>query len=323
MTPLFGHQEAVAAFKESLATGRLHHAWLVTGPAGIGKNLFAEKAALRLLADAAGPLVSAPGIDVPEDHPIAKLFSAGSHPDFKRLERLTKDSGTELARSITVDQVRELQRLFSTTASFSPWRVVVIDSIDDLERPAANALLKNLEEPPPNSLFLLVSHAPERLLPTIRSRCRVLRLSSLDDQQMRAALREAFPDADEDELGDLVQAGKGSPGQAARFRGLDIAGLDRTMAALLAGDPGNGLRQVLAQSLAIKSAQPRYEAFLARAPSFIADNAKSRRGEELSLAIKAWERAQDLASGAVRLSLDPYAVTFELGTIIASLARSD
>ena len=105
-----------------------------------------------------------------------KLVAAGSHPDFMTLERLPKDSGTELARSITVDQVRSLQRLFSTTPSLSPWRAVVIDSIDDLERPAANALLKNLEEPPASTIFFLVSHAPERLLPTIRSRCRAVSL---------------------------------------------------------------------------------------------------------------------------------------------------
>ena len=129
-----------------------------------------------MLADAAGPPVDAPGLDVPDDHPAARLVAAGSHPDLMRLERLARDGGTELARSINVDQVRGLQRLFATTPSMSPWRAVVIDAIDDLERGGANALLKNLEEPPPNTVFLLVSHAPERLLPTIRSRCRLLRL---------------------------------------------------------------------------------------------------------------------------------------------------
>jgi DNA polymerase-3 subunit delta' len=157
--------------------GRLHHAWLISGPEGIGKALFADKAALRVLAEGAGPPVDAPGSTCRTSTASRKLVAAGSHPDLMRLERLPKDSGGELARSITVDQVRGLQRCSRPPPSFSPWRVVVIDAIDDLERPAANALLKNLEEPPPNSLFLLVSHAPERLLPTIRSRCRQLRLS--------------------------------------------------------------------------------------------------------------------------------------------------
>lgn len=321
MTPLHGHDAAVAAFRESMASGRMHHAWLITGPSGIGKNLFAEKAALRLLAHGAGPSVDGPGLDVPDGHPIAKLLAAGSHPDYKRLDRLTKDSGTELARSITVDQVRELQRLFATTASFSPWRVVVIDAIDDLERAGANALLKSLEEPPAQSLFLLVSHAPERLLPTIRSRCRLLRLSALDDHDMTAALRSALPDADDGEIEELRRIGNGSPGQAAAFRGLDIGGLDTAMMQLATqGDPTNGSRNALAQSLSSKSAQPRYEAFLARTPSFIADLARNRTGSELAAALKAWERVQDLAGGAVRLSLDPFAVVFEIGSLIASLA---
>jgi DNA polymerase-3 subunit delta' len=288
----------------------------------VGKALFADKAALRVLAEGAGPPVDLPGLDVPEEHRIAKLVSAGSHPDLMRLERLPKDTGGELARNINIDQVRGLQRLFSTTASFSPWRVVVIDSIDDLERSAANALLKSLEEPPANSLFLLVSHAPERLLPTIRSRCRILRLSLLDPDAMTSALTAALPDADHNEISALRDAGKGSPGRAIAFRGLDIAALDRALNELAEqGDPTNGRRSLLAQSLAAKSAQPRYEAFLTRVPSIIAGAAKSRRGPALAEAIALWERASDLAGSATRLSLDPQVVAFELGGMVAALAR--
>lgn len=127
MTPLLGHDAAVAAFRESVDSGRLHHAWLISGAQGIGKALFADKAALRVLADAAGPAVETPGLDVPDEHRIARLSSAGSHPDLMRLQRLPKDNNGELARSINVDQVRSLQRLFSTTPSLSPWRVVIID----------------------------------------------------------------------------------------------------------------------------------------------------------------------------------------------------
>jgi DNA polymerase-3 subunit delta' len=317
--PLFGHDEAVAAFRESLDSGRLHHAWLIGGPEGVGKATFAAKAALKVLADGAGPPVTLPGLDVPDGHPIARLVEAGSHPDLMRLERLTKDNG-ELARSIAVDQVRGLQRLFSTTASLSPWRVVVIDSADDLERAAANALLKNLEEPPPNSLFLLVSHASQRLLPTIRSRCRQLRLSRLEDGAMTSALEAALPDAGMEEIRALAEAGEGSPGRAIGFRGLDVAGLERTMRELAAtGDPANARRSALAASLCLKAAQPRYEAFLTRAPSFIAAEARRRNGPALAQALRQWERASDLAGGAVRLSLDPQSVVFELAGMIAAL----
>ena len=321
MTPLHGHESAVADFRAALDSGRLHHAWLITGPEGVGKALFADKATLRVIATGSSGPIEAPGLDVPDSHPAATLIAAGSHPDLMRLERLTKENGTEVARSITVDQVRRLQRLFSTTPSMSPWRAVVIDSIDDLERNAANALLKNLEEPPPSTVFLLVSHLPERLLPTIRSRCRVLRLAPLKSDAMASALRAALPDADEEEIRTLVEVGEGAPGRAIAFRGLDIASLDRDMAALVReGDPTNARRAALAHSLALKSAQPRYEAFLARAQSLIAATAKQRRGPALADALALWERATALAGSARRLSLDTQSTVFELAGLLAALA---
>jgi DNA polymerase III subunit delta' len=317
---MFGHDAAIAAFREGLKSGRLHHAWLISGPEGVGKALFAYKAALRVLAEGAGPPIELPGLDVPDDHPITRLVEAGSHPDLMRLERLAKDSG-ELARSINVDQVRGLQRLFATTASLSPWRAVLIDSVDDLERAAANALLKNLEEPPPHSLFLLVSHATDRLLPTIRSRCRQLRLSTLDDAAMTSALTAALPDADSSEIKALRVIGEGSPGRAVAWRGLAIDDLDKTMRDIAAnGDRDNAKRSALAQSLSLKSAQPRYEAFLSRAPSLIAEKARERRGAELGEAVRLWERARELAASAVRLSLEPQSVVFELAGMLAALA---
>jgi DNA polymerase III subunit delta' len=321
VTPLCGHDAAVAAFRAGMETGRLHHAWLLAGPKGVGKALFADKAALKVLADAAGPPTHAPGLDVPDDHPAARLAAAGSHPDLMRLERLAKESGTELARSITVDQVRSLQRLFATTPSMSPRRAVVIDAIDDLETGGANALLKNLEEPPPDTVFLLVSHAPERLLPTIRSRCRLLRFAPLADDVMASALQAALPDADREEIAGLVEVGKGAPGRAISWRGLDVEALDRELDALVReGDPFNARRSALAQSLSLKSAQPRYEAFLARAPSRIAAEAKTREGAALAAALKLWERANALAASAQRLSLDPQATAFELAGMLAELA---
>ena len=321
MSRLHGHEEAVATFRSALESGRLHHAWLITGSKGIGKALFADKAAARLLAEKAGPAVNEPALELPEDHRIAKLIAAGSHPDLIRLERLTKESGTELARSISVDQVRGLQRLFSNTPSLSPWRAVVIDSIDDLERNAANALLKNLEEPPGNSLFLLVSHAPERLLPTIRSRCRLLRLSPLNSDAMASALREALPDAEEDELLSLIETGKGAPGRAIAFRGLDIEALDEAIGKLVReGDPANAHRSALAHILSLKSAQPRYEAFLERAPSKIVEEARRRSGKDLAHVMSVWEKASELASKARHLSLDPQSTVFELAGLLAALA---
>lgn len=321
MTSLIGHDAQIAAFCEAIASGKLHHAWLLAGPQGVGKARFADMAALRLLAEAAGPPPGGEGLYVSPDHPTAKLIAAGSHPDFKRLERLAKDSTGELARNIPIAQVRTLQAMFATTPSMSSRRVVVIDAIDDLERAAANALLKNLEEPPAETVFLLVSHAPGRLLPTIRSRCRLLRFAPLGDDAMVRVLKRELPEADDAEIAALVRAGEGSPGRALGFAGLDIAALDEAMDYLAAtGDPGNATRVALAKSLSTKAAQMRYEAFLQRAPNFIARAAERRQGQALADAIARWEECRTLASGAVGLSLDPQSVVFQIGTLIAGLA---
>ncbi len=320
---LYGHSEQIEAFLEARASGRMHHAWLLTGPQGVGKGSFARAAALRLLADAAGPLVEGMGLDVPADHRIARLWEAGSHPDVMLLERLYREKTKDYARSITVDQVRGLSRLFATAPSFSPWRVVIVDAADDMERSGANALLKLLEEPPANSLFLLVSHAPARLLPTIRSRCRVLRFGALGEPDMASALRQAVPNADDREIAELVSVGDGSPGRAVRFAGLDVAGLDRAMETIIrTGDFDNGERGALSRALALKAAQPRYEVFLERLPTRIAAEARGRQGQALADAVALWEKARALAGSAVRLSLDPQATVFELAGLLASLNTS-
>ncbi len=318
---LIGHDEQIAAFRDAAMSDRLHHAWLIAGPQGTGKASFAMMAATRLLSDAAGPRVDLPGLEVPPDHPIANFVGQGSHPDLRVLTRLTREKTDDLARSISIDQVRGLQSLFSTTPSFSPRRVVIIDAIDDLERPAANALLKNLEEPPAGTTFFLISHAPGRLLPTIRSRCRLLRFAPLADRAMRTVLGRELPEESPDEIDALVRVGQGSPGRALRFAGLDIAALDAAMERLVTeGDPTNALRSALAKQLALKAAQPRYEAFLDRVPARIAREAKRLAGPALQNAVACWEQARATAESAVHLSLDQQTTVFELATMLARLA---
>ena len=319
MTGLIGHDQQAATLLAAARSGRLHHGWILAGPNGIGKATFARAFALRLLAEAAGPPVEGEGLTVRADHPIARLIEAEAHPDYAELRCLEKESGT--ARNITVDQIRGLQRLIQSAPSLSPRRIVIIDSADDLERGAANALLKNLEEPPADMLFLLVSHAPGRLLPTIRSRCRTLRFDPLADGEMRQVLRAVGEDLSPDEIDTLVAAGEGAPGRALRYAGLDIGEMDRTLAAIAAdGDPGNSRRLALAKALSTKAARPRYEAFLERAPAYIAQAARHRSGEPLRVALDRWEAARQLAGGAIILSLEPGAVTFELAGHVAALA---
>jgi DNA polymerase-3 subunit delta' len=318
---LVGHDEVIAAFRAGLASGRMHHAWLLAGPQGVGKASFAMAAARYLLADAAGPKVEGEGLAVPEEHPIARLIAAGSHPDLRVLERLTRANSDEQARNINIEQVRAIASLLGNTPFMSPWRAVIVDALDDLERNAANAFLKMLEEPPPNTLFLLVSHAPGRLLPTIRSRCRILRFAPLAEAEMTQVIRATVPAADDAEVAALIRVGEGAPGRALHYAGLDLAAIDQALAGFTSdGDPTNAERVRLAKALAVKSAQPRYEAFLARVPAHVAMLARDRQGRSLAAALGVWEKARDLAGGAVRLSLDPQTTVFELAGLLATLA---
>ena len=321
---LLGNESARDALAAAMASGALHHAWLIAGPEGVGKGAFARAAAARMLAEAAEPQKLSPGWDVPETTQTAHLIAAGAHPDYRELVRLPKDAAKPdeaLARSITIAQVRSLQPLFATKPSLSERRVIVIDSIDDLERGGANALLKNLEEPPAGTIFLLVSHAPGQLLPTIRSRCRLLRFEPLGDEQVARILRSELPEVSASEIDALVRAGEGSPGRALGFAGLDIAALESDMAALAdTGDPSTAVRSRLARLLGAKAAQPRYEAFLDRSPSFIAERARTRSGEGLRTALDAYAAARELAGAATGLSLDAGATVFEMSGLIARLS---
>lgn len=325
MTEIFGNAGAKSAFLAAMRSGALHHAWLLTGPQGVGKASFARMAAMRMLADGADPDTVSAGYDTPQGDRTRSLVEAGSHPDYRVLARLPKDPekpDQDLARSITIAQVRTLQPLFATTPSMSARRVVVIDAIDDLERGGANALLKNLEEPPAGTIFLLVSHAPGRLLPTIRSRCRLLRFDALEEDAVTRAIRALRPEADDDEVAALVRASQGAPGRALRYAGLDIGGIDGALAAIaLDGDRDNGRRLKLAKALGAKTSQPRYEAFLERAQAFVADQARGRSGPALRTALDAHAAARDLAGAAIGLSLDAQATVFEMAGIVASLRQ--
>ncbi len=316
-----GHDKAVAQFETACRAGTLHHAWLLAGPRGVGKAHFARVAATRVLADAAGPAMALPGLETPDDHPIAKLAAAGSHPDMRVLERLDNPKTGVLARNITVDQVRGLAELFDLTPSMSPWRAVVIDSSDDLEKSAANALLKMLEEPPPNCLFLLVSHAPGRLLPTIRSRCRRLDFHPLGDDVMTSLLEVQMPSLKETERVRIVARAGGSVGRALAFAALDLGKLEEAASRILReGDPTNARRSDLALELGRRGAGERYAAFLDLVPSLIARQARDLKGRELERALDAYARSRELAVLAPRVSLDPASTVFQLGGILASVA---
>ena len=316
---IVGQDRAVDQFSSAWASRRLHHAWLLAGPKGVGKASFAHEATRRVLAEAAGPPLDLPGIETPDDHPMVKLVEASSHPDMRWLERLVNERTSNLARNISVDQVRALADLFDLSPAMSDWRVAVIDAVDELDAPGANALLKMLEEPPANSLFFLVSHAPGRLLPTIRSRCRRLDFQALDDDAMTSIL-EARTDLGDAERRQVIAMSFGSAGRALAFAELGLAKLeDAALAILRQGDPTNARRSDLALELGRKGAAERYVAFLDLAPSLIAREARKLNGLPRERALDAYAKARELAAIAPRLSLDPAATIFQIGGILAEV----
>jgi DNA polymerase-3 subunit delta' len=317
-----GQDRAVEQFASAWASRKLHHAWLLAGPKGVGKASFAKAAARRVLADAGGPPADLPGVETPDNHPIVKLVEAGSHPDMRWLERLVNEKTGNLARNISVDQVRELGGFIGLTAALSPWRVAVIDTVDELEPSGANALLKILEEPPANTLFFLVSHAPGRLLPTIRSRCRRLDFQGLDDDAMTSILesKTGLPAAERNKV---IAMSFGSAGRALAFAELGLAKLEeQALGILRQGDPTNARRSELASELGKKAAAERYAAFLDLAPSLIAREARRLEGVPRERALDAYAKARELATIAPRLSLDPAATVFQIGGILASVPEA-
>lgn len=207
---LIGHPAAEATLAEAMRSGRMHHAWLLTGPEGIGKATLAFRFARRLLAGA-----SADGtLALDESHPVFRRVAAGSHADLLTIERGWNEKTKRARTEIVVDDVRRVPDFLHLTPAEGGWRVVVIDGAEDINRNGANALLKVLEEPPARAVLLLVCSAAGRLLPTIRSRCRRLRLSALDDAAMADLLARYLPDVPEEERGRLATLGEGSIGRA-------------------------------------------------------------------------------------------------------------
>ena len=217
---LFGHAEAEAVMAGAAGAGRVHHAWLITGPAGVGKATLSFRFARMLLAGGALPNDPA--------SPVFRRVAAATHADLLTVERAWDEKRKRMRADIVVDDVRAVADFLRLTPAEGGWRVVVVDGAEHLNRNAANALLKVLEEPPPRAVLLLACAAPGRLLPTIRSRCRRLRLAPLGPVAMDAALGRVMPDADPASRSRVAALADGSPGRAmalAEEGGVAISGL--------------------------------------------------------------------------------------------------
>jgi DNA polymerase-3 subunit delta' len=318
---LIGHDEAEKAFLEAWQGGRLHHAWLLAGPQGMGKGAFAARVARFLATHGQAGAGQAITLDDPGDAAAGKLVEAGNHPEIIQLARQPKDKGKELARNITIDQVRGVIRRLHLSLSLGDWRVIIVDAVDDLETDGANALLKTLEEPPAQTLFLLVSHSPGRLLPTIRSRCRILRFQPVEHDVMTTWLHELRPMIDMAELRAIVSASGGVPGKALALIDSDVAAVEAKLLAIAnGGDPGNRLREALAREVGGTSNRARLELVIDIVPGLLARLARERPVAEIAPVLAQWDRVQRTVRDAVRGSYDGSMVGFEIGNCLAELA---
>ncbi|SES32822.1 DNA polymerase III, delta prime subunit [Tranquillimonas rosea] len=283
---LIGQEPAERAFLDAFGADRLHHAWLITGPRGVGKATLAWKIARFLLSQpapgAGSGLFGAPEtpdtLDLPDDHPAARQTRALSAPGLFLLRRAWDDKAKRLRTQITVDEARRLKGFLSMSSAEGGRRVVIVDAADEMNVSAANAILKLLEEPPARTTLLLVAHAPARLLPTIRSRCRELRCTPLTPPDMARALEQAG-ETPEDPAA-LAELSGGSVGEALRLLhlgGPDIyAGLVGLLQDAPRMDRAAAIR--LADSMAGRGKEERFNVYLRLADRLLARLARAGAG---------------------------------------------
>lgn len=345
---LYGHHDAEATLEAAFASGRMHHGWLIAGADGIGKATLAYRFAKYVLAD---PEERRGGtLDVDPATRASRQVLALSHPGLLVIRRGWDQKTKRFPASIPVDEVRRLKSFLGRTSEAGAWRVVIVDRADELNIAAANALLKSLEEPPPRTVFLLVSSAPGRLLVTIRSRVRTLDLSPLSDEALKAAVTQAFAESGEEMASGVPQPSEWerlarlSGGSVRRLLALHAAqglALYDRIATLLERLPTVdwGAVHTLGDELAGQAAEQRFQLFfellmdtLARLVAAEATGEGSP--EERALAARLigparlatwaglWERVAAARAETVALNLDRKALILDVFSRLGAAARS-
>ncbi|MDK4734006.1 DNA polymerase III subunit delta' [Rhizobium sp. CNPSo 3490] len=276
-TRLFGHEEAESFLAQSYRSGKGHHAILIEGPEGIGKATFAFRFANHVLShpdpDAAPEKIGDPD----PASAVSRQIASGASHNLLHLARPVDEKTGKVKSAITVDEVRRAGKFFSQTSGTGNWRIVIVDPADDMNRNAANAILKILEEPPKRALFLVLSHAPGRLLPTIRSRCQPLKLAPLPDEALVAALAHLGIAGE----GSVLSAAKGSVGEALKllnYGGSEIiAGYDEVLSA--EGPTARKAMHRLAEALSGKESDTIFDFFVSHVGDDIMSRARAAAGE--------------------------------------------
>ncbi len=312
---MIGHDAAWAQWREGLASKRMHHAWMLAGRPGLGKMRFALMAAWELVANEQ------------DKEPL------GSHPDILVLSRTAKDEKEEKKRddgkpferkrNITVGQIRAMQSRLHTRPTVGEKRAVIIDPADDMETGASNALLKSLEEPPPGTYFILIAHRPGRLLPTIRSRCRVVRFPVVPELDMKKFLARNKPEADVSTHSAAIAAANGSPGLALQFVERDMGRLFAVMQALLqGGDPQFEMRARLADLIGPRPDRERLLAILDLAQTVVAKAAGEAPLHGYPAIVDTHSELVRLTAQAPVYNFDSGLLAAQIGTLLANAAAS-
>lgn len=313
-TPLIGHEAPWAEFRAALRSPRLHHAWILAGPQGVGKGLFARAAAAELVAE---PGVSQPPLEAHPDILIPE------HPPENKEEAKKREDGQpyQTKRSIPIDEVRRMQARLVTRPTLGARRAVILDPADDLEKHAVNALLKSLEEPPVGTFFLLVTHRLGRLLPTIRSRCRVLRFAPLGEAEMTQVLSRAAPQVDVATRMAAIAAAHGSPGAALEFVEHELGRVHELMERIArAGDPGFALRGALADEVGARPHRDRVHAVLELARSVLARDLRTASPARQARIIEAHVDLVRLSAQVPTYNFDAGLLAMEIGALLAGAA---
>jgi len=327
---LVGHEEAERSFLDAWRAGRLHHAWLIGGPRGIGKATFAYRVARFLLAypdPAAAPDVQ--DLTVAPDHPVARNVTALSHPDLVVLRRTPGTDKKGPSSVIAIDSVRRALAVFGSTAGAGGYRVCIVDSAEDLNVASANALLKVVEEPPPRSIFLIVSHSPGRVLATIRSRCRKLTLGELTPGDIERVMQRLGPpwDAIDPALRARAAAlAQGSVQGALELLDEERIALVERVQGMLVRLPAVDLREVLAlaELTAGRDGEEAFATLMATIDMFVTRTIHERAAEgaaRLAPLVEVWEKSRGAAREAQVLNLDRRPLVLSIFNDLAGALR--
>jgi DNA polymerase-3 subunit delta' len=326
---LYGHPEAEQTLLDAYRGGRIPHAWLIGGESGIGKATLAYRMARFVLAypDPAMPAVqNARSLAVPAGHPVARRIAGQAHSDLLSLERVINEKTGKLFTVTRVEDVRRTVPFFGSTAGEGGWRVAVVDPLEDLNRAGENALLKVLEEPPPRALLLLVSHAPGRVLPTIRSRCRTLILRALaTDDVARAASASMGEGAAAADIRDAAAAADGSVGRALMLLEGDALELRQQVTGLLDRLPVLDPRALHALGEEIAGTQAEtLAAFMDAVNAWLSARLKTgpQEGSRLARIAEVWATVNLAAREAEAYNLDRKPLVFSVFGQLAQAARA-